>query len=75
MRHITWAVTWMLVGLAVTLATASVIEQKASIRVASQKPATIAVPDPTPVDNAKPRTNEPTRSLVVAARHRRDLAN
>lgn len=76
MRHVTWAVTWMLVGLAVTLATASVIQQKALTRVASQHPAPIAMPDTAPpLDNAKPKTDEPMRSVVVASRHRRDLIN
>lgn len=31
MRHVTWAAAWFLVGLAVVLGTASVLEQRASV--------------------------------------------
>ena len=69
MRHFTWAVTWMLVGLAVTLATASILQQKATIRVAAQ-PVNGAVPETVqPATNVKPKPSEPSRSLVVASRH------
>ena len=76
MRHLTWAVTWMIVGLAVTLATASVIQQQAMIRVASQQPAPAIMPDaPAPADTVRPKTNEPARSLVVASRRRHEPVN
>ncbi len=72
MRHITWAVTWMLVGLAVTLATASVIQQKA-LMLASQNQAPMVVPDTNAAaDKVRPKSNEPARSLVVASRHRHE---
>ena len=73
MRHITWAVTWMLVGLAVTLATASVIQHNAMIRIAQHQAPIMA---PAPIDppaGIKTKTSEPSRSLVVASRHRRDV--
>jgi hypothetical protein len=62
----------MLVGLAVTLATASVIEQKAVIRIAQQQQAPVAAPETVAPATIKIKTSEPARSLVVASRHRHD---
>ncbi len=66
----------MLVGLGITLATASVIEQKAMIRIAQQQQrAPLAAPDSTPpVQSVKIKTNEPAHSLLASAwRHRHEV--
>ena len=62
MRHLTWAVTWFVVGLAVTLGTASVLQVVTTRPVA--QPAVIAPPAPAPV--TKPPAEG--RDLVVASR-------
>jgi hypothetical protein len=80
MRHFTWAVTWIVVGLAVTLGTASVLSQIAAAnRVAAPTgptllPAPLSEPESTPV--AKRSKDEPGRSVLIATHHRRpgDLA-
>ncbi len=73
MRHFTWAVTWILVGLAVTLATASVIQQQATLRLAQQHPAAAPSTAPEAVPADKPKTAEPTHSLVLASRRHHAL--
>ena len=64
MRHLTWAVAWFIVGLAVTLGTASVLQQVVTSR---QATATPAVP---PAPAAAPAIKPPAegRDLVVASR-------
>ncbi len=64
MRHFTWAVTWFVVGLAVTLGTASVLQQVVASRQASVMPAPAADPAPAPV--VKPPAEG--RDLLVASR-------
>ncbi|HTR84781.1 MAG TPA: hypothetical protein VMI56_09895 [Reyranella sp.] len=74
MRHFTWAVTWIVVGLAVTLGTASVLSQIAAAhRIAvptapALQPAPASEPESTPV--AKRSKDEPGRSLQIATHHR-----
>jgi hypothetical protein len=63
MRHLTWAVTWFVVGLAVTLGTASVLETVTARHAAT--PAIIA-PPPAPAPITKPPSEG--RDLVVASR-------
>ena len=47
MRHITWAAAWFLVGLAVVLGTASLLEQRALVADRGQSPAAVpAASDP-----------------------------
>ena len=64
MRHFTWAVAWFIVGLTVTLGTASVLQQLVSTRQASATPAV------EPMQAPAPTTKPPAegRELVVAAR-------
>jgi hypothetical protein len=67
MRHVTWAAAWFLVGLAVVLGTASVIEQRASVAERGPRmpiPAVVPAPEDTP----RTRPSEPGRQLV-AYRH------
>jgi hypothetical protein len=63
MRHLTWAVTWFVVGLAATLGTASVLQTVSTRHAAT--PA-IIVPAPTPAPVTKPPSEG--RDLVVASR-------
>ena len=66
MRHFTWAVTWILFGLAVTLGTATVLHQ---VALQHPQPAPPAVDEPAPTIKPKP---EQGRSLVVASRRHRE---
>jgi hypothetical protein len=52
MRQITWAVTWIVVGLATTLATANVLTHNAQLNRA--RPAAFEPPAPTPEPVIKP---------------------
>lgn len=63
MRHITWAAAWFLVGLAVVLGTASVLEQRASVAERAPSPST---PMQTLAPRAKPA--EQGRQLVAYRR-------
>jgi len=63
MRHLTWAVTWFVVGLAATLGTASVLQTVTTRHAAA--PTTIA-PTPAPAPLVKPPSEG--RDLVVASR-------
>ena len=67
MRHVTWATAWFLVGLAVVLGTASVLEQRAVIaeRAPSPVPPAIA-PTQDPAPRAKPA--DQGRQLVAYRR-------
>ncbi len=67
MRHFTWAVTWILFGLAVTLGTATVLHQFA---LRHERLASPTVDEPAPT--IKPKPTEPMRSVVVAARRHRE---
>ncbi|MBS0548790.1 MAG: hypothetical protein JSR24_13635 [Proteobacteria bacterium] len=65
MRHFTWAATWFVVGLAMTLGTASVLQQVVANRVpASVMP--MPAPEPTPAPSVKPPSEG--RDLLVASR-------
>ena len=65
MRHITWAAAWFLVGLAVVLGTASVLEQRAvAERAPSPIPAVVPAHDPAP----RTRPAEQGRQLVAYRR-------
>jgi hypothetical protein len=63
MRHLTWAVTWFVVGLAATLGTASVLQIVTTRQAAT--PAIMA-PAPAPAPVTKPPAEG--RELVVASR-------
>ena len=67
MRHFTWAVTWILFGLAITLGTATVLSQFA---LRQERLASPAVEQPAPT--IKPKPTEPMRSVVAALRRHRD---
>jgi hypothetical protein len=76
MRHIAWAVTWMVVGLATTLATANVLMHNAQLRRAANPPTVEpAVPAPEPM--AKPLAKarppaESSRSVIPVSYRQRD---
>lgn len=63
MRHVTWAAAWFLVGLAVVLGTASVLEHRAVVAERSVTPYVPTI-EPAPA-NQKIRTAEPGRQLVA----------
>ncbi|MFI5002426.1 MAG: hypothetical protein ACHQK9_21285 [Reyranellales bacterium] len=68
MRHFTWALTWIVVGLAITLGTASVLKL---VAVSQHRPAPPPAVEPTPSPAGKPKPSEPGHSLIVAShRHR-----
>lgn len=70
MRHITWAVTWLLVGLGITLGTASLLMERATVqRIAS--PSVAPSPAAAATTDAKVKTGEPQHSLIVASRRHR----
>ena len=74
MRHIAWAVTWMVVGLATTLATANVLMHNAQLRRAANPPAIEpAAPEPLarPMAKARPPA-EFGRSVTPASYRQRD---
>ena len=64
MRHFTWAVAWFIVGLTVTLGTASVLQQVATTRQAA------ATPPVQPTQVPDPATKSPPvgRDLLMASR-------
>ena len=64
MRHFTWAVAWFIVGLTVTLGTASVLQQVVTTRQASATPAV------QPTQAPDPATKAPAvgRDMLVASR-------
>lgn len=63
MRHFTWAAAWFVVGLAMTLGTASVLQQV----VANRAPVlAMPAPEPVPAPGAKPPSEG--RDLLVASR-------
>jgi hypothetical protein len=64
MRHFTWAVAWFIVGLTVTLGTASILQQVVMTRQATAAPTVEPTQGPAPT--AKPPAEG--RELVVAAR-------
>ena len=65
MRHITWAAAWFLVGLAVVLGTASVLEQRA---VAERAPS--YVPPSAPAHEPAPRVRPPEQGRQLVAYRR-----
>jgi hypothetical protein len=66
MRHLTWAVAWFIVGLTVTLGTASVLQQVVGNRQAAASPAIVPAPEPAPAPTIKPPAEG--RDMVVASR-------
>ncbi len=66
MRHITWAAAWFLVGLAVVLGTASVLEQRATVAERGTSPAAPAI---APTQQPAPRTRPEGGRELVAYRH------
>jgi hypothetical protein len=76
MRHIAWAVTWMVVGLATTLATANVLMHTAQLRRAANPPAiepAMPAPEPMvrPIAKARPPA-EFSRSVIPTSYRQRD---
>jgi hypothetical protein len=67
MRHITWAAAWFLVGLAIVLGTASVLEQRA---VAERGPSPVP-PSFEPQGPSKMRQADGGRQLVAYRRSAR----
>lgn len=63
MRHFTWAVAWFIVGLTVTLGTASVLQQVVTRQAA-------ATPSVQPTQTPDPVTKPPAvgRDMLVASR-------
>ncbi len=63
MRHFTWAVAWFIVGLTVTLGTASVLQQVVTTRQAA------ASPPVQPTQLPEPATKQPVgRDMLLASR-------
>ena len=64
MRHFTWAVAWFIVGLTVTLGTASVLQQVVTTRQAA------ATPSVQPTQLPDPATKSPPvgRDMLMASR-------
>ena len=73
MRHLAWAMTWMVVGLVTTLATANVLTHNAQLRRAANPPAIEPAPEPMakPVAKARP-PSEFGRSVTPASYRQRD---
>jgi hypothetical protein len=76
MRHIAWAVTWMVVGLATMLATTNVLTHSAQLRRAANPPAiepAVPAPESTvrPMAKARPPA-EFGRSVIHASYRQRD---
>ncbi len=76
MRHLTWAVTWIVVGLATTLATANVLMHNAALHRAATPPmvepaAPATGPAGKPIAKARPPA-EFSRSLLVSTRRYRN---
>jgi len=65
MRHFTWAVAWFIVGLTVTLGTASVLQQVVTTRQAS---ATTPAVQPTQVPDPATKPAAVGRDLLMASR-------
>jgi hypothetical protein len=65
MRHFTWAIAWFIVGLTVTLGTASVLQQVVTTRQAAATPAL----QPTQAPNPATKSPAVGRDLLVASRH------
>jgi hypothetical protein len=76
MRHFAWAMTWMVVGLVTTLATANVLTHNAQLRRAANPPAVEPAlpglePMTRPVAKARP-PSEFGRSVTPATYRQRD---
>lgn len=73
MRHFAWAMTWMVVGLVTTLATANVLTHNAQLRRAANPPAIEPAAEPLakPVATARPPA-EFGRSVIPASFRHRD---
>jgi hypothetical protein len=76
MRHIAWAVTWMLVGLATTLATANVLMHNAQLHRAATPPVIEpAMPAPEPMARPIAKARPPAefgRNVIPASYRQRD---
>ena len=64
MRHVTWAAAWFLVGLAVVLGTASVLEQRSVVAERAPTPRAPAI-TPAPGPAFERVKAEPGRQLVA----------
>lgn len=64
MRHFTWAVAWFIVGLTVTLGTASVLQQVVTTRQAAATPTV----QPTQVPDPATKPAAVGRDLLMASR-------
>jgi len=65
MRHFTWAVAWFIVGLTVTLGTASVLQQVVTTR---QAAATTPAVQPTQAPDPATKSPPVGRDLLMASR-------
>jgi hypothetical protein len=74
MRHIAWAVTWIVVGLATTLATANVLMQSAELRRKAAPAAEPSMPTAEPAGKPIAKVRPPTEHgrSVIAVGYKRD---
>lgn len=72
MRHLMWILTWIAVGIGGVLGAASVILLSGSHHSGASVAPAAAPPREQPVMGARPKTGEPSRSLIVSPyRHSR----
>ena len=67
MRHVTWAAAWFLVGLAVVLGTASVLEQRAAV---ADRGPSLVPPAIAPAQSPEPRTKQAEGGRQLASYRR-----
>jgi len=75
MRHLAWAMTWMVVGLVTTLATANVLMHNAQLHRAANPPVIEPAPTPEPMTRPLARARPPAefgRSVIPASYRQRD---
>jgi hypothetical protein len=71
MRHILWAVAWMGLGLLITLAAASILQDAAvNQREPSPSPAAGSPPPPPAAPGGRSRPAEPGRHMLLVSRER-----
>lgn len=71
MRHILWVVAWMGLGLLITLAASSVLQDAAiRQREPTMSPAAGTPPQPPPAPSGRSRPAEPGRHMLLVSRER-----
>ena len=80
MRHLTWVVTWMTVGLVTTLAVANVLTYHAQLHRPAAPPPSVepVAPAPEPVSRPMAKAKPPvefSRSLAGASHRQRATTN